>query len=126
MKEVVYHPRVPSEVREAIAYYDEISPKLADEFWDELTQAIDYARSFPEHHHFDPTGMRRSNLKRFPYHFLSEYFPVLSESPLSVTIAVILDTDLAADEQRIGSPGIISARLPHHPVRGFPTRRDFD
>ena len=32
MKEVVYHPRVRSEVREAIAYYDEISPKLADEF----------------------------------------------------------------------------------------------
>lgn len=66
MKQVVYHPRVPSEVREAIAYYDEISPRLADEFWNELVEAIDYARNFPEHHHFDPTGMRRCNLKRFP------------------------------------------------------------
>ena len=75
MKEVVYHPRVPFEVREAIAYYDEISPKLADEFWDELAEAIDYARRFPEHHHLDPTGMRRSNLKRFPYHFLFRLFP---------------------------------------------------
>ena len=75
MKEVVYHPRVPSEVREAIAYYDEISPKLADEFWEELAEAIEYARNFPAHHHFDPTGMRRSNLKRFPYHFLFRVFP---------------------------------------------------
>jgi len=75
MKEVVYHPRVPSEVREAIAYYDEISPKLADEFWSELTEAFDYARSFPEQHHFDPTGMRRGNLKRFPYHFLFRLSP---------------------------------------------------
>ena len=70
MMEVIYHPKVPSEVREILEYYDEISPKLADEFWEELHGAIDYARSFPKHHHFDQSGRRRSNLKKFPYHFL--------------------------------------------------------
>jgi len=77
MRIVVYHPRVPSEVREVIDYYDEISPRLADEFWAELTEAIDYAREFSEHHHFDPSGFRRSNLERFPYHFLFRVFPEL-------------------------------------------------
>jgi len=28
MSRVVYHPRVPSEVREILAYYEEISPDL--------------------------------------------------------------------------------------------------
>lgn len=75
MRLVVYHPQVPSEVRKVIEYFDGISPKLADEFWDELTEAIEYAREFPERHHFDPSGFRRSNLKRFPYHFLFRVFP---------------------------------------------------
>jgi plasmid stabilization system protein ParE len=74
MKEVVYHPLVPSEVRAASAYYDDISPKLADEFWSELIIAISFARQFPEVHHFDPSGYRRSNLKRFPYHFLFKVY----------------------------------------------------
>lgn len=70
MKVIEYHPRVPTEVREAVQYYEEISQKLGDDFWNELTQALEYARQFPEHHHFDAGGHRRSNLKRFPYHFL--------------------------------------------------------
>ena len=40
MKDVVYHPRVPSEVREATQYYERISSKLGDEFWEELADAI--------------------------------------------------------------------------------------
>jgi plasmid stabilization system protein ParE len=74
MREVVYHPKVPTEAREALAYYDDISPNLGDEFWEELTTAIDYARDFPERHHFDQTGRRRSNLEKFPYHFLFRVF----------------------------------------------------
>lgn len=70
MREVVYHPKVPSEAREALAYYDRISGKLGDEFWEELTAAIEHAREFPERHHFDQSGRRRSNLQKFPYHFL--------------------------------------------------------
>lgn len=74
MRFVVYHPKVPSEVRQIIADYEEISTKLADGFWEELTDAITYATEFPERHHFDASGRRRSNLKRFPYHFLFRIF----------------------------------------------------
>ncbi len=70
MRGVRYHPRVPKEVREILDYYDEISPDLANGFWVELTAAIEQARQFPKHHHFDASGRRRGNLTRFPYHFL--------------------------------------------------------
>ena len=46
MREVVYHPKVPAEARDALAYYAEISSKLGDEFWEELTAAIEYARQW--------------------------------------------------------------------------------
>ena len=74
MRSTVYHPKVPKEVREIVAHYEQISPKLADEFWSELLAAIDYATEYPERHHFDLSGRRRSNLTQFPYHFLFRTF----------------------------------------------------
>jgi len=75
MRVVVYHPKVPAEVRAFLDHYDAISVDLGDSFWQELTEAIDYARDHPERHHFDRTGRRRSNLKRFPIHFLFRILP---------------------------------------------------
>lgn len=69
-REILYHSSIRREIREILEYYGEVSEQLADDFWYELTAAFEYARRFPEHHHFDPSGRRRSNLKRFPYHFL--------------------------------------------------------
>jgi len=75
MRAVVYHPKVPSEVRAFLEHYDAISPNLGNSFWRELAEAISYAREYPERHHFDHTGRRRSNLKRFPVHFLFRILP---------------------------------------------------
>ena len=75
MRAVVYHPKVPAEVRAFLDHYDAISSDLGDSFWQELTEAIDYAREHPERHHFDRTGRRRSNLKRFPIHILFRILP---------------------------------------------------
>lgn len=75
MKEVVYHPKVPAEVRAYLDHYEAISPDLGDSFWQELTEAIEYVRNHPERHHFDRTGRRRSNLRRFPIHFLFRILP---------------------------------------------------
>lgn len=75
MRIITYHPNVPKEVRDVVAHYEGVSSKLADDFWDELLRAIDYAAAFPERHHFDASGRRRSNLQRFPYHFLFRTFP---------------------------------------------------
>ena len=75
MREIGYHPKVPAEARAFLKYYEEISDKLGDAFWTELMEAIGYARDHPERHHFDRTGRRRSNLRRFPVHFLFRVFP---------------------------------------------------
>jgi plasmid stabilization system protein ParE len=70
-RDVVYHPKVPGEVREIYGYYRDVSEELSEDFWDHLMSAIDYAARFPERHHFDlGAKRRRSNLDRFPYHFL--------------------------------------------------------
>jgi plasmid stabilization system protein ParE len=69
-REILYHSAVQGEIRKILEYYGGISEQLADDFWEELTDAFEYARRFPERHHFDSSGRRRSNLNRFPYHFL--------------------------------------------------------
>lgn len=78
-----YHAHVQHEVREILSFYSAISDQLADEFWHELSEAAEYARQYPERHHFDASGRRRCNLSRFPYHFL---FRV---SPLFVKVTVV-------------------------------------
>jgi len=74
MRAIVYHPKVPGEARAALSYYENISSGLGDEFWEELTRALEYARRHPERHHFDQSGRRRSNLEKYPYHFLFKVF----------------------------------------------------
>jgi len=76
VKEVYFHPKAPSEARELFRYYESISPELAEEFWAELESAIAYASKYPQRNHFDRigVGLRRSNLKRFPVHFLYKVF----------------------------------------------------
>ena len=75
MKEIRFHPKAPSEARELYDYYSSISEDLGNDFWRELLEALENARMHPERHHFDSTGLRRSNLKRFPVHFLFRVFP---------------------------------------------------
>lgn len=53
MRAVIYHPKVPREARAFLAHYDAISTELGDSFWEELNEAIEYARKHPERHHFD-------------------------------------------------------------------------
>lgn len=77
MRDLRYHARVQDEVREILSFYSTISDQLADDFWNELSEAAEYARLYPERHHFDASGRRRSNLSRFPYHFLFRVSPSL-------------------------------------------------
>jgi hypothetical protein len=74
VKELYYHPKVPAEARAIYRYYRDVSQQLADDFWTELEAKLHYASEFPKRHHFDPSGRRRSNLKRFPIHFLFREF----------------------------------------------------
>ena len=67
---LVYHPAVQRDVTGILRHYDGISRRLGDAFWEELTGLIEVARTKPERFHPADRGLRRANLKRFPYHFL--------------------------------------------------------
>ena len=72
---VTYHPSVQKDVNGIIKYYDGVSTRLADEFWDELLSCIEVAARNPGRSHFAELGLRRVNLRRFPYHFLFRSLP---------------------------------------------------
>jgi len=72
MKPLIIHPRAAKDAREIAVKYADVSYDLCDQFWKELDDAIDFIERYPERHHYDPTGRRRSNLKKFPYHTLFE------------------------------------------------------
>ncbi len=73
--EVKYHPLVRDDVLEASRKYHEISPRLEEEFDWELKTAISKAAENPTRFHPVERGLRRANLKRFPYHFLYDMQP---------------------------------------------------
>ena len=72
MKPLLIHPRAAKDARDIAAMYAEVSDELRDKFWKEIDDAIECIERSPERHHYDPSGRRRSNLKRFPYPILFE------------------------------------------------------
>ena len=50
-------------------YYD-IFFQLGEDFFAEFQIGLTKVSENPRFFHFDPTGLRRCNLERFPYHFL--------------------------------------------------------
>jgi plasmid stabilization system protein ParE len=72
MKPLVIHPRAAKDARDIAAKYAEASDELRDQFWEEVDQAINHIERYPERHHYDPSGKRRSNLEKFPYRILFE------------------------------------------------------
>lgn len=76
MKPLIIHPRAAKDAREIAAMYAEVSNELRDKFWKEIDDAIDSIEEYPERHHYDPSGRRRRNLRKFPYHILFEERPL--------------------------------------------------
>ncbi len=70
--DLVFHPKAAKDVRKIAARYADIVESLEDRFWAEFDEAVDKLAKFPERHHYDPSGLRRSNLDKFPYHILFE------------------------------------------------------
>jgi len=86
MKPLIIHPGAARDAREIAAMYAEVSDKLRDKFWKEIDDAINNIEQFPERHHYDPSGRRRSNLKRFPY-------PILFEERLECNRVIVIRHD---------------------------------
>jgi plasmid stabilization system protein ParE len=72
---VGYHPAVQGDVNRILRRYDKGSSRLGDEFWEELNRCIGLAASNPVRFHPSIRDLRRANLSRFPYHFLSRILP---------------------------------------------------
>lgn len=67
---VEFHPDVARDMAEALRRYDAVSPRLGDEFQAELRRMIAAAAANPARFHPLKPGVRRANLRRFPYHFV--------------------------------------------------------
>ena len=65
-----FHPSVRRDATQAIRHYDSINDALGDDFWARFEEACIRVELHPERFHFDPSGWRRANLERFPYHLL--------------------------------------------------------
>ena len=53
-------------------YLGQATHKISLKFWDELVQGFYQVQRNPSHYHFDDSGLRRYNLRKFPFHFLYE------------------------------------------------------
>ena len=67
---LAYHPLVQRDVHGILRHYDRISARLGDEFWAELMRLIELVAAKAERFHFADRGLRRANMRRFPYHVL--------------------------------------------------------
>lgn len=72
---IEYHPAVEQDVAEALRRYDAVSQRLGEEFKAELRRFIAVAAAKPGRFHLIKPGFRRTNLKRFPYHFVYRELP---------------------------------------------------
>jgi plasmid stabilization system protein ParE len=67
---VIRHPKLANDIRDAAMHYAEISQIVSSAFWLELDSVISSIERNPRSHHYDSCGLRRANMKRFPYHLL--------------------------------------------------------
>jgi plasmid stabilization system protein ParE len=67
---VIRHPKLADDIRDAAEHYAEISERVLSSFWLELEAAIQAIGRNPRSHHYDSCGLRRANMKSFPYHLL--------------------------------------------------------
>lgn len=70
--QVIRHPKLASDIREVSSHYAEISDALVSAFWAELDLILASIERNPRSHHYDSCGLRRVNLRKFPYHLLYE------------------------------------------------------
>lgn len=66
------HPALADDIRKAALHYSEISERVLDGFWAELDRIFASVIRNPRMNHFDSSGLRRANFKKYPYHLLYE------------------------------------------------------
>jgi hypothetical protein len=67
---MIRHPKLADDIRHAAMHYAEISERVLSSFWLEPESVITSIERNPRSHHYDPCGLRRADMKKFPYHLL--------------------------------------------------------
>lgn len=68
---VSFHQLIERDLRSAALYYEaEGGPKLAKRFVDDVEATVQGIQMNPLRHHFGTSGLRRAQLRTFPYHVL--------------------------------------------------------
>lgn len=67
---VSFHSAVQPDVNKILRHYDQLSNRLGDEFWYEVSSTIERIEANPLRYHPAFADLRRANLNRFPYHLL--------------------------------------------------------
>lgn len=71
--DVVFHRLFQNNLSIALRYYDEEGgSQLGDRFFAEVDRTIARVAESPKRHHFIAEGLRRVQLRVFPYHILFE------------------------------------------------------
>ena len=65
-----FHRLVQADLNKILSKYSEISADLSDGFYYQFMEDVRLVVAQPTMFDFDALGLRRHNLKRFPYHFL--------------------------------------------------------
>ena len=68
MGQIIAHSEAIAELRQAVRYYEEKSPGLGRRFFDEVNEFIRRIVDHPTRFNERIAGVRRANLKRFPFH----------------------------------------------------------
>lgn len=93
-----FHPSVASDIARVMAHYQQVAgAMLADEFYAELRSSFTKALEAPHNYAIHSGDLRRVNLKRFPYHFLSESPATMSECSWCDTTAGALPSAQLGD-----------------------------
>lgn len=67
---IVYHEAVQRDIDDAWRWYEDASPGLGDEFFDEFLSVIEGIRNNPQRWAFSTRGRRMALFCRFPYRLL--------------------------------------------------------
>ncbi len=102
VKRVEYHEGAVTDVKSAIAWYQDRSPKVALEFIDELRRAAETIQQGPERWPVGKRGTRRFLLWRFPFSIIYSEQEQRSRSGLLLT--AVGDRDIGNSASRKNEP----------------------
>ena len=80
---IEYHPDLEGELAEIIAYYNERSPRLGDDFLNEFERHVLQIAAMPTRWMVVRGEIRRALMKRFPYVIL---FRIIGSSVIRITV----------------------------------------